>query len=91
MTLKIEKQRSGDRVVVQLTGDLHVEHFAEVKAQIDVAAHRVVVDVAELALVGVDGIRFLNACEDNGVAVINASPYISEWMMQERTTSRTRT
>ncbi len=84
MTLKIDRQTSGERVVVQLTGNLGVEHLAEVKAQIDVEGCRATVDVGELTLVSVEGIRFLNACEDGGVAVINASPYISEWMTLER-------
>jgi hypothetical protein len=31
----------------------------------------------------VEGIRFLNACRDNGMPIINASGYITEWMMLE--------
>ena len=84
MTLRIDRQTSGDRVVVQLTGNLRVEHLGEVKTQLDVVGYRTVVDVGALTLVSVEGIRFLNACEDDGVAVINASPYISEWMALER-------
>ena len=33
---------------------------------------------------GREGIRFLNACQDVGMVIINASPYISEWMLLER-------
>jgi hypothetical protein len=91
MTLKIDKRRSANELVVQLIGSLGVEHLAEVKAEADVAGHLVVLDVADVTLVGVEGVRFLNACEDEGIAVINASPYISEWMALERRGGRTRT
>jgi hypothetical protein len=91
MTLRIDKRPSEDRLVVQLIGNLGVEHLAEVKAQLDVAGHHVLIDVGEVTLVGVEGIRFLNACQDEGIVVINASPYISAWMRLERKPGRTET
>ena len=91
MTLKIDRQSSEGRVVVRLIGNLDAEHLAEVRAQVCVAGFRVVMDVAELALVSVEGVRLLNACEDDGVAVVNASPYISKWMALERDTGRNQT
>ena len=83
MTLRIEKRRSGDTLVVQLIGEFDVEHLDEVKAQVNDAACPVVVDVGELALISVEGIRFLNACQNNGTPIINASGYITEWMTLE--------
>lgn len=91
MTLRIDKRPSEDRLVVQLIGNLGVEHLAEAKAQVYVAGHHVLLDVGEVTLVSVEGIHFLNACQDAGIAVINASPYISEWMALERKTWRTQT
>jgi hypothetical protein len=41
-------------------------------------------DLEEVDLADVDAIRFLNACEADGVEVLNCSPYIREWMFQER-------
>ena len=38
----------------------------------------------EIDLVDIDGIGFLNKCESAGVAVVRSSPYIREWMLQER-------
>jgi hypothetical protein len=58
MTLKIETRRSGTSLIVQLIGELDVEHLDEVKAQVNDAACPVVVDVGELALISVEGIRF---------------------------------
>jgi hypothetical protein len=84
MTLKIDKRTSEDSVLVHLAGSLSVEYLAEVKAHISEARPRVVLDAGEVTLVCAEGIRLLNACEDNGVAVINASPYIAKWMTLER-------
>ncbi len=68
---------------MQLIGEFDVEHLAEVNAQVNDAQRPVVVDIGELTLISVEGIRFLNACRDNGMPIINASGYITEWMMLE--------
>jgi len=83
MTLRIEKRCSGDTLVVQLIGEFDVEHFDEVKAQVSDAPCPVVVDIGELTLISVEGIRFLNTCRDNGIPIVNASGYIMEWMTLE--------
>jgi hypothetical protein len=38
----------------------------------------------EVDLVDVEGVRFLNACEAEGISVLRCSPYIREWMLRER-------
>ena len=43
-----------------------------------------VLDLGEVDLIDVDGIRFLNECESAGVAVLGCSAYIKEWMLRER-------
>ena len=83
MTLKIETRRSGNTLIVQLIGEFDVGHLDEVKAQVNDAPCPVVVDIGELTLISVEGIRFLNACHDNGMPIINASGYITEWMTLE--------
>ena len=83
MTLRIERRRSGDALIVQLIGELDVEHLGEVKVQVNDAPCPVVVDIGELTLISVEGIRFLNACRDNGMRIINASGYVTEWMTLE--------
>ena len=84
MTLKIDKQSSGDELVVRLIGNLGIENLPEVTAEVRLEGRRVVIDVSEVTLISIEGIRLLNACEDDGIAVINASPYILEWMALER-------
>ena len=43
-----------------------------------------ILDVEEVDLVDVESVRFLNACEANGVPVEHCSPYIKAWMFRER-------
>jgi hypothetical protein len=83
MTLRIERRRSGDTLIVHLIGELDAQHLDEVKAQVNDASFPVVVDIGQLTLTSVEGIRFLNACHDNGMPIINASGYITEWMTLE--------
>jgi anti-anti-sigma regulatory factor len=86
MTLKINRHASGGHVIVQLVGTMRAEHLDEVKAQVTMTGDHVTIDVGELTLVSVEGIRFLNACQDKGADIVNASPYIFEWMTLERNT-----
>ena len=45
MTLRIERRRSGDTLIVQLIGEFDNEHLDEVKAQVCDAPCPVVVDL----------------------------------------------
>jgi len=76
MTLKIEKIVSRKTAIVRLTGRLSVEHLEEVLNQIKLVEMPMTLDLSELSLVSLEGVRFLNECEDKGIIVANASPYI---------------
>jgi len=80
MTLKIERIRSR----IRLSGEFRSEHLDQVKADIELCESPAVLDLEELDLVDVEGVRFLNACESAGVSILHCSPYIREWMLQER-------
>jgi anti-anti-sigma regulatory factor len=43
-----------------------------------------VLDLKDLVLVDGDAIRFLCACQREGVVLRNCPPYISTWMARER-------
>jgi len=90
VTFRIDKRRSGDTLTVRLIGELGNEHLREVKAQVYDAPCPVVVDLGELALISVEGIRFLNACEQEGMPIVNVSGYIAEWMTLEGRAKRKR-
>jgi hypothetical protein len=80
MTLKIERIRSR----IRLSGEFRSEQLDQVKAEIELCESPAVLDLEELNLVDVEAIRFLNACEAKGILVLHRLPYISEWMLRER-------
>jgi len=84
MTLKIDRISGRRRTRVRLSGALRSEQLDQVKAEIERAGPRVALDLEEVDLVDVEGIRFLNACEAEGIPVLHCSPYIMEWMLRER-------
>ena len=80
MTLRIE--RVGARI--RLSGEFRSAHVDQVKAETELCESPAVLDLEELDLVDVEGVRFLNACEATGISVLHCSPYIREWMLRER-------
>ena len=80
MTLKIERIRSR----ILLSGEFRSEQLDQVQAEIELCESPAVLDLEELDLVDVEGVRFLNARESAGVSILHCSPYIREWMLQER-------
>ena len=83
MTFKIEKTYSGQVTTLRLIGRLESECLGVLKEQIEHSGPQVVLDLAELELVDVEVVRFLNACQNEGVEIANGSPYIREWMLRE--------
>lgn len=84
MTLRIERI-SGERGTrIRLSGELRCEHFDQVRAEIACSGPPVVLDLEEVDLVDLKGIRFLNACRAEGISVLHCSPYIREWMFREQ-------
>jgi pimeloyl-ACP methyl ester carboxylesterase len=80
MTLRIEQVKGG----IRLIGEFRVEHLDQVKTEIARCESPVVLDLEELDLIDLEGVRFLNACESAGVSILHCPPYIREWMLQER-------
>ena len=84
MTLKIRRIAGEHRTRICLSGQLRSEHLDQVKSELERGGPRVVLDLREVDLVDIEGVRFLNACESAGVSILRCSPYIREWMQQER-------
>jgi hypothetical protein len=80
MTLRIDPVQGR----IRFSGELRSEHLDQVKAEIERCASPVVLDLEEVDLVDIEAVRFLNACESAGVSILRCSPYIREWMLQER-------
>jgi ABC-type transporter Mla MlaB component len=84
MTFKIEGTQSGEVITLRLIGGLNSECLGELKQQVEHGSPQVILDLAEVELVDVEVVRFLNACQDEGAVIANDSPYIREWMLRER-------
>ena len=83
MTFKIEKSDCGQVATLRLIGRLESESLGELKEQIEHSGPQVVLDLAEVELVDVVVVRFLNGCQNAGTGIANGSPYIREWMLRE--------
>jgi len=84
MTFKIERTHSGQVTTIRLVGRLGSECLQELKRQIESGGPQLMLDLAEVELVDVEVVRFLNACQNEGAVIANGSPYIREWMLRER-------
>lgn len=88
MTLKIERFSGKRGARIRLSGELRAEHLEDVRTQIGRGEPRVTLDLDEVDLVDIDAVQFLNACAIQGIEVMNCSPYIREWMLQEQARER---
>ena len=84
MTLKIERSSDTRETRIRLSGAFRSEHLDQVKAEIERGGPRIALDLEEVDLVDLEGVRFLNACEAEGISVLRCSLYITEWRLQER-------
>ena len=88
MTLRIELLCDGGGTRICLAGELRSVHLDEVRAEIGRLAGPVTLDLDEVDIVDIDGVRWLNACQAQGVRVVNCCPYIREWMGLEKSKDR---
>jgi hypothetical protein len=84
MTLKIIRICEKHESRLCLSGELRCANAVDLRAEIEQVGQPVVLDLDEVDVVDIDGIRFLNECRARGIQVVNCSPYIREWMLQEK-------
>ena len=84
MTLKIEKYADENSTTLRLIGRMRAEHLPELEKQIREIESKIALDLEELNLVDVDGVRFLGSCEAAGVTLVNCCHYIRDWIGKER-------
>jgi hypothetical protein len=80
MMLRIERVQGR----IRLSGEFRFGQLDQVKTEIERCQPPIVLDLEELDLIDLEGVRFLNACEEKGVSILHCSHYIREWMLQER-------
>jgi ABC-type transporter Mla MlaB component len=86
MTLKIKRiyEKNGTRIC--LSGELRCSHLFDLRAEMEQVGQPATLDLDEVDVVDIDGVRLLNECQTQGIQVVNCSPYIREWMLQEKRT-----
>jgi hypothetical protein len=84
MTLKIERYSEGPSTKIRLIGRMQAEHLAELEQQIRGSGSKIALDLEEVNLVDVQVVRFLGACEAQGITLLNCPPYIRDWIHKER-------
>jgi hypothetical protein len=84
MMLKIERILESGKTRLHLSGELRSSDIEDGRAEIEKISPRVVLDLAEIGVVGIGGVRWLTACQTTGIPVENCAPYVRKWMLQER-------
>ena len=84
MTLRIVRVSAQGRTVVRLIGRVQAECLAEIETQLEGATPRPALDLEEVTLVDIGAVRFLIACEQDGIELLHCAPYIRHWMASER-------
>ncbi len=84
MTVRIERETRRLKTMIRVSGRLQSTHLGELKTQLKAAPSRIVLDLNGVTLVDVETVRFLNACEQEGVEFLHCWPYIREWMVREK-------
>jgi len=82
--LKIERISDELGTRIRMSGQLRFDQLEQVIAEVK-RGGAIALDLEEVDLVDVEGVRFLNTCEAQKIAVLHCSPYIKEWMLWERT------
>jgi anti-anti-sigma regulatory factor len=82
MTIRIERETHRLKTMIRVSGRLQSTHLDELKTQLEMAQSRIVLDLNGVTLV--ETVRFLNACEQEGVEFLHCWPYIREWMVREK-------
>jgi len=81
---KIQRRGNGE-VLFTVSGRLQADNISELTALLTVEPiHRtLVLDLKDVVLVDRDVVRFLRACEADGIELRNCPPYIRAWIAQE--------
>jgi hypothetical protein len=84
MPFKIEKSSSEDGVLLRLFGRLQSDDVEELRKEVASIRPQVTFDLEDVALVDVEVVRFLLACEMSGVSLVRCSSYVREWIRREK-------
>jgi predicted metal-binding protein len=84
MTLRIERSVRQGIMVFTLSGRMKAEQAAELKALLDADYRTIVLDLRDVRLADRDAVKFLRACQADGMKLENCPAYVREWMEREK-------
>jgi hypothetical protein len=84
VALKIETIRGKEGTSIKLIGRLRAEALLDLEAEIKASARVIALEMDEVTLVDLDVVRFLSACESQGIELRGCPPYIRQWIAQEK-------
>ena len=83
--LKITRVTEAGSTRVIVSGRIGAPQLPDLRRFLEAEnAGRVVLDLTEVSLVGLDVVRFLLRCEVQGIRLVGCPAYIREWMVRER-------
>jgi anti-anti-sigma regulatory factor len=90
--LKIRRSQEQGLAVFALSGRIEGEHVSELQklfaSEAEIAA--IALDLGEVRLVDRQVVKFLAACEAQGIRLKNCPSYVREWMQTGRDTGHER-
>jgi pimeloyl-ACP methyl ester carboxylesterase len=83
--LRIVRSIDSGTATLTVSGRIGSEQLSELRRSVEEERDRVVVlDLVEVSLVDVEGVRFLTQCEAQGVRIARCPAYVREWMTREQ-------
>ena len=82
--LRIEKDSGGCVNKWRLSGRIQSDQIPSIVSEMDCDCPNKILDLSEVTLVDLGVVRFLIACEDEGVELVECPAYVREWMLRER-------
>jgi len=81
---KMEKDCNESATILRLSGRIQSDDIASIQSVMGDGCARKILDLSEVTLVDLSVVRFLIACEDDGVELVECPPYVREWIFRER-------
>jgi len=82
--MRIEATSDGQTVVLRLIGRIESMYLDALQAEVRRHPRPLVLDLDQVTLVDQWVVRFLIACEAEGIELVHCAPYIREWMSRDR-------
>jgi ABC-type transporter Mla MlaB component len=86
MAFRIDTATRGRFRVFILSGDIETQAIAELRRLFErqTARRNIALDLKDVRTVDREAMRFLIACEADGITLEYCTPYIREWMEREQ-------